>query len=167
MISSLLSRCSVQMSGIACVLVCTCVAAGQTNTAELRLTVTDSAGFAAGAFVQLSNRGAQYEHTFLTGSSGTADCKELPQGVYLVRVIRPGFAPTSFTIELRSAIPAERGVRLELATVSTTVQVDAANTLLDPGQPSSLMQIGSTRIEERVARPLCAGSGQDAARMAV
>jgi hypothetical protein len=125
--------------------------AAQTNTAELRLTVTDQAGLAPGALVELSSRGAQFDHTFLTGPSGAVDCKELPTGLYLVRVSRPGFAPAFFTIELRSAIRAERAIHLELTTLSTTVRVDAVDTLLDPGQPSSVMQIGATSIQDRVA----------------
>ena len=64
-----------------------------------------------------------------------------------------GFAPASAVIAIRSELPMERTMELRVAPVTTTVKVSDAATLVDPGQPSSIMQIGSQQIADRVSNP--------------
>jgi hypothetical protein len=122
----------------------------QVNTGELRLTVSNPAGPATKAAVSVSSQGRDYREEFVSDSSGAVDCKALPFGHYLVRVALPGFAPASIGVDIRSALPLDRTVRLGIAPTSSTVEVNAEDTLLDSDLPSPVMQIGSRQIEDRL-----------------
>ena len=142
----------------------------QVNTGELRVVVTDPAGPASHVAVTVSSEGTHYRNILTTNASGAIDCKELPFGMYSVQVDRPGFAPVSISAEIHSAIPVERSLRLEIAPITTVVKVSTPNTLIDPYMPSSVMQIGSQQIQDRVAslaRAVGAGARELAAGMAV
>jgi hypothetical protein len=128
-------------------------ALGQVNRGELRLRVTDPAGLAVKAAVTVSSEANQYQSTFLASDAGEVDIKTLAYGVYLVRAEEAGFAAAAGTVEIRSALPVERAMRLTLAPVATSVQVSASVPLIDPNRPSSIMQIGLQQIEERVGSP--------------
>ena len=123
----------------------------QVNIGELRIVVTDPAGAAARVTVTVSSEGTHYRNTLTTNSSGAIDCKELPFGVYFVQINRHGFAPASISVDIHSAIPVERRLHLDIAPITTVVKVSTPNTLIDPYMPSSVMQIGSQQIQDRVA----------------
>jgi hypothetical protein len=125
-------------------------ALAQVNTGELRLRVTDPAGLGLKASVMVSGDANQYQNAFITSDAGEVDIKTLAYGIYLVRVEKQGFSATTETIEVRSALPAERSIQLAVAPVTTSVQVSSAP-LIDPDRPSSIMQIGSQQIQDRVA----------------
>jgi len=125
-------------------------ALAQVNTGELRLRVTDPAGRGLKASVTVSSEATQYRKSFIASDAGVADIKALAYGVYLVRAEMPGFAATAETVEMRSALPVEHTLRLAIAPVATSVQVTASVPLIDPNRPSSIMQIGSQQIQERV-----------------
>lgn len=122
----------------------------QVNTGELRVVVKDAAGPAPHMAVMVSSEGTHYRNTLTTNSSGVIDCKALPFGMYSVQVDRPGFAPASISADIHSAIPVERSLHLGLAPVTTVVNVTAPNTLIDPYMASSVMQIGSRQLQDRV-----------------
>jgi TonB-dependent Receptor Plug Domain len=123
----------------------------QVNTGELRLKVIDSTEVGVKATVALSSEVNQYFIEFTTNADGTAEIKTLPYGVYRLNVEKQGFSSISKTLEIRSAIPVERILQLAIVPVNTVVQVSGAGTLIDPNRPASIMQIGSTQIEDRVA----------------
>jgi outer membrane cobalamin receptor len=123
----------------------------QVNTGELRIVVTDPAGAAPHVAVTVSSEGTHYRNTLTTDASGAIDCKGLPFGIYSVQVDRPGFAHASISADVHSAIPIERRLHLGLAPITTVVKVTAPNTVIDPYMPSSVMQIGSQQIQDRVA----------------
>jgi hypothetical protein len=123
----------------------------QVNTGELRLKVIDSTEIGIKATVALSSEANQYFSEFTTNADGTAEIKTLPYGVYRLNIEKQGFSSISTTLEIRSAIPVKRTLRLAIAPINTVVQVSDAGTLLDPNRPSSIMQIGSAQIEDRVA----------------
>jgi outer membrane cobalamin receptor len=122
----------------------------QVNTGELRLSVSDPAGLGIKSTVQVVSQGNQYQTTFSTDDGGKADLQSLPYGLYVITVQKSGFSDNSITVEVRSAIPVESRIKLAVATVNTVVNVNAAATLIDPSRPSSIMQIGSKQIEDRV-----------------
>lgn len=122
----------------------------QAHTGELRLKVTDSAGLGVKASIRASSAAEGYRKNFETDVQGVADIKGIGFGLYSIRVESQGFTPTSTIVDIRSAIPLERLIQLEVAPVNTTVQVSAASPLVDPYQPSSVMQIGSQQIQDRV-----------------
>src|ERR1700722_6593956 len=133
-------------------LACLCAwpAFGQVNTGELRLKVTDPSGAAVAASVSIVSQGNQYNVSIATNAQGTADIHRPRDGIYLVTVRRQGFTVVSSTVQIGSAIPVDYAVKLEVAPVNTSVAVNAEQTLIDPDLPSSIMQIGSKQIQDRV-----------------
>jgi hypothetical protein len=58
----------------------------QSNTGELRLTVTDPAGLGVKSTVELISEGNEYRHTFTTDDQGNLDARRLPYGIYQFRI---------------------------------------------------------------------------------
>src|SRR5215469_15147403 len=85
----------------------------------------------------------------MTDDSGALIARRLPLGIYRAHVQPPGFAAAAVEIEVRSAIPVHSVIQLSLASVNTSVEVDAIRTLLDPHRVNSANEIGSTTIETR------------------
>jgi hypothetical protein len=126
-------------------------AVAQVDYGELRLKVADPSDAGVAASVELTCAGNGYDKTFTIGTSGTLAVHSMPYGVYQVQVTKPGFAPSSTSVEVRSALPVTESIQLNLASVVTKVNVTAASTLIDPNNPSSVMQIGAKQIEERLS----------------
>ena len=123
----------------------------QVNTGELRLKITDPSGLPAIASVQLTSEGNQYSALLKTDAGGRATLRTLPFGLYSLHVHDPGFAEISKSVDVRSSLPVEYSVKLQLATVAASVKVSDAGTLVDPDRSTSTMRIGSDQIEDRVA----------------
>jgi hypothetical protein len=121
----------------------------QSNTGELRLKVLDPRGTGVKTAVELVSEINDFHQTFATDEAGTLVARNLRFGVYRVQVQHPAFAPVSVSIEVRSAIPVESMIRLSLPSVSTSVTVQGADTLLDPYRVNSTNEIGSSTIETR------------------
>jgi hypothetical protein len=102
------------------------------------------------ASITVVSQGNQYNLAVSTNELGMADIHRVPYGVYLITVQRSGFIPISNDVQVGSAIPIDYSAKLEVAPVKTVVDVNAATTLIDPDRPSSIMQIGSKQIEDRV-----------------
>ena len=122
---------------------------GQSNTGELRLTVTDAAGLPLPGPVELVSDANRLRQTFNTDAGGLLVAKRLPFGTYRVAVVRPGFAGFAELVEIRSALPVVYPVVLALAALQAQVTVSAADTLLDRRQTSSEHRIGAETIEQR------------------
>jgi hypothetical protein len=122
----------------------------QSSTGELRLAVVDPAGSGVKAPVDLVSEANQYRQTFFTDQQGNVDAKRLPYGIYQVQIQAKGFAQASESIEIRSAIPLDRTIRLQLASVSESVKVSGANTLIDPYRAGSVNEIGLQTIQNRL-----------------
>ena len=122
----------------------------QSNTGELRLKVTDTAGLGIKSAVELVSEANHYRQSFVTDDGGGLIVKRLPFGVYNLEVRHAVFAPSSQTIEIRSAAPSSQLVKLGLIPAVTTVEVKASGTLIDPYRVGSVNQIGSEQIADRV-----------------
>src|SRR6202789_673652 len=122
----------------------------QSTTGELRLTVADPAGLGVRATVNLASQGTQYSETFVTNQQGNVDAKRLPYGIYHLQIQARGFAAVSESVEIRSALPMDRKIQLQLAPVSQSVQVTDTSTLMDPYRPGSVNEIGSEQIQNRL-----------------
>ncbi|HEX8817699.1 MAG TPA: carboxypeptidase regulatory-like domain-containing protein [Terriglobales bacterium] len=122
----------------------------QSSTGELHLKVTDPSGAALKSTVELVNRASQYRNTFTTSNQGSLDVPRLPYGIYQLRVQAPSFAAVSQPVEIRSAIPLDRTIKLQLAPISEQVKVNANATLIDPYRAGSANQIGSESIQNRL-----------------
>src|SRR5271157_2213136 len=125
-------------------------ALSQVNTGELRLKVADPTGAGVAASIKVVSQGNQYSLSLSTNDQGTADIHRVPYGVYLITTEKQGFKPVSKIIQVGSAIPIEYAIQLEIAPVNSAVTVNAEETLIDPERPSSIMEIGSKQIQDRV-----------------
>jgi hypothetical protein len=124
---------------------------GQTQHGEVRLKITDSSGAGLRAAVELRSLGIGYDKTFHGDADGAVSIQLLPFGIYQLQVQQPGFALFSETIEVNSFLPVEKQIRLTVAPVETEVKVAGAGTLVDPSSPSSVMEIGSEQIRQRLS----------------
>ena len=122
----------------------------QVNTGELRVRVADPEGAGLKAQVTVSNAANQYRIAVTTNERGVVRIEELGYGMYVVLAERQGFAPALMTVEVRSAVPIERTMRLEIAAVKASVEVSGVTSLIDPHGTSSAMQIGANQISRRV-----------------
>jgi hypothetical protein len=122
----------------------------QRNTGELRLTVTDPSGLGLKSTVELVSEANDYRYTFATDDQGNLDAKRLPYGIYQVRIQATAFAQLSESVEIRSALPVDRTIRLKVASVSESVKVSASATLIDPYRAGSVNEMGLETIQNRL-----------------
>lgn len=125
-------------------------ALSQSNTGELRIALTDPSGRAVRTQVEIVSEANQYRHTFSTDAQGSLNARRLPYGIYQVRIDAPSFAPVSELVAIRSALPVDRTIQLKLASVSQSVTVHAAGTLIDPYRAGSVNEMGTQAIQNRV-----------------
>jgi hypothetical protein len=122
----------------------------QSTTGELRLTIADPTGSGLKSTVELVSQGSEYYHTFITDDQGNLDARRLPYGIYHVQIRAKGFAEDSESIEIRSALPLDRTIRLKLGSVSESVKVTATGTLVDPYRAGSVNEMGPETIQNRL-----------------
>jgi hypothetical protein len=122
----------------------------QSTTGELRLTVTDPAGLGLKGTVELVSRGVGYNETLTTDDQGKLDAERLPYGIYQMQIVAKGFATAVDPVEIRSALPLDRTIKLQVASVSESVKVTDNNTLMDPYRPGSVNEIGKDAIQDRL-----------------
>ena len=124
---------------------------GQVNYGEVRVKVNDPSGIAVKAAVHLVSEGNAYDKSFVTNGSGALVVEQVPYGVYRLQVQKAGFAVSTNTLQVHSALPVVERVQLSMASVITKVSVTDKDTLIDPYQPDSVMQIGAKQISERLS----------------
>lgn len=122
---------------------------GQSNTGELRLKVVDPSGLGVQSTVELVSEANQYRNTFTTDAAGRLTARRLPYGFYRLQIRQKDFAPVSEPIDIRSVIPLDYTIKLNLPSVTTSVTVTDAATLIDPYRAGSINQIGTETIATR------------------
>src|SRR5208283_4548444 len=100
--------------------------------------------------VELVSEANDYRYTFTTDDQGNLDARRLPYGIYQVRIQAQGFAQLSESVEIRSALPVDRTIRLKVASVSESVKVSASATLVDPYRAGSVNEMGLETIQNRL-----------------
>src|ERR1700733_2694571 len=123
----------------------------QSNFGELQLRVTDPAGLGVKTAIRLVSEANQYDSTFLTDENGIATAKRIPYGMYRIQIRQSGFADVSESIEINSELPIKHTVKLALSPVSSSVTINDSATLIDPDQASSINEIGSRMIQDRLS----------------
>ena len=121
----------------------------QSDTGELRLTVTDSSGLRVKSTVELISEANQYHYRFTTDDQGNLDAERLPYGIYQVQIDAPAFARAFEAVEIRSALPVDRTIRLKVAVVSESAKVTASATLVDPYRAGSVNEMGLETIQNQ------------------
>ena len=125
--------------------------AAQANYGELRLKIEDPSAAGVQATVELSCAGNSFEQSFTSAPSGELSIHALPFGAYQIRIRKPGFAPFSTAVQLRSVIPVSESIHLAMGAVVTNVNVTLPDTLIDPQNPASVMQIGPAQLARRTS----------------
>ena len=105
--------------------------------------MTDPTGLAARSSVEIVSEANHYRQALVTDDAGNVEIKRLPFGTYLLKIHRVGLAPFSESVEVRSAAPTIKLVRLSLSPIETTIVVKSSDTLIDPQSVGSVNQIGS------------------------
>ena len=122
----------------------------QSNNGELWLSVSDPSGLGVKCVVRIVSEANQYRKEFASDDSGNLIVQRLPFGVYLIDIRQPGFAEVSQSVEIRSTIPEQRSIGLNLSGVKSSVTVKETNTLIDPDRAGAVNQIGSQQIQDRL-----------------
>ena len=129
---------------------CAALAFGQSNRGELRLKVQDPSGLGVKTSIQILSEANGYRSTLTTSDQGTLDLQRLAYGIYRLELDPPGFAPVSQSVEIRSLLPTELTIQLQLPTVTESLTVNSAATLIDPDQAGSVSQVGPELIQNRL-----------------
>jgi hypothetical protein len=127
------------IAALSCLL-CAMPLFSQSNTGELRIKVTDPTGLAVRCSAELISEANQYRNRLATDDQGNLDVQRLPFGVYQLGI----------KIEVRSSIPTDHAIQLQLPSVSSSVTVKAGDTLINPDQAGSVDQVGSDTIQNRL-----------------
>jgi hypothetical protein len=123
--------------------------AGAQTVALLRGVVRDSQGLALPtAEVRLAKRLTAFERITTTSEHGTFQVANVPLDTYELRVEFPGFAAHVRQIDLRTSVPVEIEVVLDLAAQSTSVTVTPDEALIDTTSAGTRTQISMTQIEQ-------------------
>ncbi len=122
---------------------------------EVRIAVTDPDGQSvAGALVRLAARNPEFAASTKTGALGLARFSRLPLGRYRLNVTRDGFETWTGQIDVRSAVPREIAVQLQVGAIRTQMTVSGAAPLLDRAQPLLVMHANRSQLEETAGSTL-------------
>lgn len=123
----------------------------QSNAGELRLKVTGPDGLSLKATAELSSNALQFDRSLLTDEAGQLDVRNLSFGVYRLHIQSESFSAYDGEIEIRSALPVEYLIKLNIAALSTAINVRAENLLLDPERSGASNHIDEQQIADRAA----------------
>lgn len=123
---------------------------GQSQTGELRLSVSDPSGLPVQSAVELVSEANQLRQRLETDAKGTVVARRLPFGAYRIVVSRDGFAAFSDTLEVRSALPTLYHATLSLAPLQTQVTVGPGDdTLIDLHRTTATNRLGAETLQRR------------------
>ena len=109
----------------------------QSNSASLNGTVLDPSGaVVANATVEIHNPVSHLDRSTTTDSSGRFSFPNVPFTPYHLSVTGAGFAPYSQDVELRSAVPLDVKINLQVAGSAESVTVEASGADLLENDPT-------------------------------
>jgi hypothetical protein len=126
----------------------TSVARAQRVRGELRLDVRDPLGAALSPGAELISDANQLHRSFQVNPDGHYVAQDLPFGVYRLTLSSKGFAPWTDLVEIRSEVPVRLSVTLGVAPVTTRVEVNDSDTLVDPYRTGTQFSIGRQSLSE-------------------
>src|ERR1700730_1547309 len=104
----------------------------QSNSASIGGTVLDSSGAVVpNATVEIHNPVSHFDRSTTTDGSGRFSFANVPFNPYHLSVTGTGFAPYAQDVEVRSAVPLDIKVNLQVAGSSESVTVEAGEDLLE------------------------------------
>ena len=128
---------------------CSLLLSAQSKMGELRLRVTDPAGLAVKAGVELVSEANQFRQSFTTDDTGEFNAERIPAGVYRLQVSGHGFAPQSQIVQIRPGVPVQLTVKLTIEGTNESVNVTGQSTLIDPERVGTVNEIGAQTIRDR------------------
>jgi outer membrane cobalamin receptor len=126
------------------------------TTATLTGHVLDPSGKAIpGATIVVENPVTKYRSQTESKEDGTFSVRNIPFHTYQVMVLRDGFAPREQSLSLRSAVPTNLSVQLELASSNSSVTVAATeqDLLVNPEETGTHVQMDQSDID-RISRQI-------------
>jgi len=133
------------------------LARAQHERGEVRLKVQDQKGGPLAASVELSSEANHVDRTFLTNNGGNYIARELPFGLYRLRVTFPGFLPFSKLVAVQSEVPVTVSVTLGLAPVMSSINVTDSATLIDPQSSRTVYSAGPPTLNQQLPAQLGRG----------
>ena len=104
-----------------------CAQAQSGNSTAIGGTVLDPSGAAvAGATVEIQNPVSQFQRTTTTNAQGRFTIPNVPFNPYHLSVNGTGFAPYAKDVEVRSAVPVNVDVKLQLESAASTITVEGS-----------------------------------------
>ncbi len=104
-----------------------CAQAQSGNSTAIGGTVLDPSGAAvAGATVEIQNPVSQFRRTTTTNAQGRFTIPNVPFNPYHLSVNGTGFAPYAKDVEVRSAVPVNVDVKLQLESAASTITVEGS-----------------------------------------
>lgn len=100
--------------------------------------------------VHLLSEANQYSADLETDRQGNLDVARLPYGIYRLEVRQAGFGLVVEKLAVRSSIPVKEEIALKLASVKQTIAVQGTSTMVDPEQPGSVDQVGTSFIRHHL-----------------
>ena len=102
------------------------------NSSNVRGTVTDPSGaVVANAAVTMHNPVSGFERAATTDAAGSFGFPNVPFNPYHLTVTASGFAPFAQDVDVRSSVPVELKIALQIAGSSSTVTVESGSDLLE------------------------------------
>lgn len=102
------------------------------NAGTVQVTVTDPSGaIFPGANVELENRVTQYDQKATTDQNGVARFNNVPPNPYRMMVTASGFQGHVEDLNVRTSVPIDITVALELAKANTAVEVHASADMVE------------------------------------
>lgn len=137
------------------IFVCSCAAVwGQVMEGEVRVTVRDPMGRPVPATVGITGRNPRFEAMAQADEHGVARLQRLPAGIYRLAVRQDGFQEAAKTVEVRSPVPQEIAVTLQVGVVATQVTVTGQAPLLDTSQPGLVTQLQRQQLDQALGTTL-------------
>ncbi|HWY56919.1 MAG TPA: TonB-dependent receptor [Terriglobales bacterium] len=111
-------------------------AGAQSNSASISGTAVDSSGAVVpNATVEIHNPVSHFDRSTTTDGSGRFSFANVPFNPYHLSVTGPGFAPYAQDVEVRSSVPLDIKVNLQVAGSSESVTVEASGADLLENDP--------------------------------
>jgi hypothetical protein len=82
-------------------------------------------------YVEIVNPATGYKQTVMTDDAGQFRFNNVPPNMYEIRLTAPGFAPKKQPLEVQNSAPMSLAFTLQMAEVSTSVDVNASMALID------------------------------------
>jgi len=102
------------------------------NSSKVQGTVTDPSGaVVANAAVTMHNPVSGFERAATTDAAGNFSFPNVPFNPYHLTVTASGFAPFAQDVDVRSSVPVELKIALQIAGSSATVTVESGSDLLE------------------------------------